>query len=217
MKNYKTIVVVPYLGMLVFLLLYVLAALHYPGGSYSHPNAKGFSFWDNYLCDLLDTYTITGVTNGARNWARMALLVLCSSLMYLWFHLPKLFPAKNSNMKLLKFAGIGALVITLFMTAGNHDVVVRIAGLFGVVGMLTLFVELFRAKYYKLFGCGMYCLLILLVNYYIYETEVYLAALPVIQKITFVSFIVWFLLMDFSLYKRLKVRGEDNYENNVIY
>ncbi len=217
MKNYKTIVAVPYLGMLVFLLLYVLAALHYPGGSYTHPNAEGFSFWDNYLCDLLDRYTITGAINAARNWARMALLVLCSSLIYLWFHLPKLFPVKSSNMKLMKFAGIGALVITLFMTAGNHDIVVRIAGLFGVVAMLTLFVELFRAKYYKLLSFGMYCLLILLVNYYIYETEVYLTALPVIQKITFASFIIWFLLMDISLYKGLKVREKDNYKNNVIY
>ncbi len=120
-------------------------------------------------------------------------------------------------MKLMKFAGIGALVITLFMTAGNHDIVVRIAGLFGVVAMLTLFIELFRAKYYKLLSFGMYCLLILLVNYYIYETEVYLTALPVIQKITFASFIIWFLLMDISLYKGLKVREKDNYKNNVIY
>ena len=157
MKNYKVIVAVPYLGMLVFLLLYMLAAIHYPGGSYTNPNAKGFSFWDNYLCDLLDNHTITGGMNAARNWARMALLVLCSSLMYLWFHLPKLFRTKSSNLKLMRFAGISALAITLFMTAGNYDVVVRIAGLFGVVAMLTLFFELFRAKYYKLLGFGMFC------------------------------------------------------------
>ncbi len=205
MKNkYQTILVIPYLGIFVFLLLYVLAAVKYPGGSHTNPYDKGFSLWDNYFCDLLDAYAVNGAMNPARDWARLALLVLCMSLIYSWFHLPKLFSGKRAITTIMRFTGISALTITLFMTADNHDSIVRIAGVFGVVAMLTTFIELFRSKYYKLFGFGIFCLLILIVNYYIYETRVYVEALPVIQKITFITFIGWFMLMDFCLYRRLR-------------
>ena len=104
----------------------------------------------------------------------------------------------------MKFAGILALAITLLLSSGNHDVIVRIAGVFGVVAMGSIFVELYRSRYFKLFGFGVFCLIVFLVNYYVYETGVYIRALPVIQKGTFASFIIWFLLMDYCLYRRLK-------------
>ena len=202
--KHKTILVIPFLGMFGFLLLYVVAALNYPGGSYLRPYEKGFSFWNNYLCDLLDTYTIAGVLNTSSAYARLALLVLCTTLIFFWYHLPKLFAQPSINQKIMKYAGMLALAITLLLSSGNHDVIVRIAGVFGVVAMGSSFVELYRSRYFKLFGCGVFCLIILLVNYYVYETGSYIQVLPVIQKGTFASFIIWFLLMDFCLYKRLK-------------
>ena len=45
------ILLLPLFGMLLFVLLYVLAALDYPGGSWILPEQNGFSFWNNYLCD----------------------------------------------------------------------------------------------------------------------------------------------------------------------
>lgn len=200
----KTIFLFPLIGIATFVILYILAALNYPGGSYADPNHNGFSFWNNYLCDLLDTYTIGGELNPARTYSRLALLILCISLIILWFHLPKLFPFKNRNQFIMRVTGIGSLVITLFLAAGNHDVIVRIAGLFGVIALITVFIELYKAKYYPLLILGFFCLIIFFINYYIYETGVYIKMLPVIQKVTFVSFISWFLMLDFSLYQRLK-------------
>lgn len=97
---------------------------------------------------------------------------------------------------------MGSMFITLFMTNSNHDMVVRLAGIFGVVALVLLMIQLLRAAHVVFFRFGLFCLLVFLVNYYIYETNIYIEALPVIQKITFISFLSWFALLDVAIYKR---------------
>ncbi|WP_190811001.1 hypothetical protein [Flagellimonas sp. S3867] len=201
LRNQSIPILLPLVGMGLFILLYVVAAMHYPGGSWANPAQIGFSYWNNYLCDLLDTYTILGVLNPARIYARVALLILCTSLMLLWYNLPKLFYHNNSNTNIMRSLGIISLGVTLLLGSESHDIIIRIAGVFGVVALILLFVNFFRAKYHALFGLGIYCLLIFFLNYYIYETGVLIHLLPIIQKITFLSFILWFAFLNISLYK----------------
>jgi len=198
------ILLLPLFGMLIFVLLYILAALRYPGGSWIMPQQNGFSFWNNYLCDLLDHNAINGELNTARYFARSSLTVLCLSLALIWYYLPSLFNGKNYNKKIMWLSGIAALVATSFLSSGAHDRTVRIAGFFAVIAFLTCFIELLKARHIKLFVSGIGCLMIFLVNYYIYETGLYIGFLPVIQKITFISFIIWFVMLDVLLYRKLK-------------
>ncbi|MBT8302025.1 MAG: hypothetical protein KJO63_11870 [Maribacter sp.] len=198
------VLLLPLIGMLLFVLFYILAALKYPGGSWMMPHQDGFSFWNNYLCDLLDYNAINGELNTARYFARTSLIVLCLSLVVLWYYLPNLFKGKNININIMWLSGIAALVATSFLSSGAHDRTVRIAGFFAVIAFLTCFIELFKAKHIKLFFIGIGCLIIFLVNYYIYETGLYIRLLPVIQKITFLCFIIWFIMLDVMLYRKLK-------------
>ena len=190
-------------GIVLFVLSYILAALNYPGGSWAFPNRDGFSFWHNYLCDLLDVYAINGEVNSGRFYAIAALGLLCTGLFWLWFYLPRLFETKNFNQKVMKISGLFSLLIIFFLALGNHDVVVRIAGIFGVIAFITCSIELFKSGYKNLFLCGILCLSVFLINYYIYETGLFIKSLPVIQKITFVLFISWFIGLDVALYRRV--------------
>ena len=198
---------IPLVGMVLFVVLYILAALNYPGGSWIVLDQEGFNFWNNYLCDLLDRNAINGELNPARFFARASLGVLCISLVLLWYYLPALFANKSVNLLIMWLAGLMALIITMSLTSGTHDITVRVAGFLGAIGFISCFIELFKAKYYKLLFFGVLCLLIFLTNYYIYETGTFLRSLPVIQKITFVCFITWFVFMDLTLYKKLKNEG----------
>jgi len=94
------------------------------------------------------------------------------------------------------------------LTSGTHDITVRIAGFLGVIAFVSCFVELYKANYFSLLILGLVCLLIFLVNYYIYETGNFIRSLPVIQKITFFCFILWFALLDISFYKYLKLKHD---------
>lgn len=192
-------------GMGVFILLYVIAAMLYPGGSWANPEQIGFSFWNNYLCDLLDTYTISGVLNPARIYARVALLILCTSLMLLWYNLPRLFSYKSYTLKIIQWTGITSLGVTLLLGSESHDIITRIAGFIGVIALILLFVNLYRENYYVHFGLGLFCLVIFFLNYYIYESGILIHLLPIIQKITFLSFILWFAFLNFILFKASKL------------
>lgn len=193
----------PLLGIGLFVLLYILSALNYPGGSWIFPNQDGFSFWHNYLCDLLDVYAINGEINSARFYAIIALGFLCTGLFWLWFYLPRLFENKNTNQSIMRISGLLSLITIVFLALGNHDKVVRIAGFFGMIAFITSSIELFKAGYKNLFLFGVFCLLVFLVNYYIYETGLFIKSLPVIQKITFMLFISWFICLDVALYRKV--------------
>lgn len=198
------LLLLPIFGMVLFIVLYILAAVAYPGGSWSFLDQDGFSFWNNYLCDLLDYYAVNGEINVARFYARWALVILCLSLIILWFYLPRLFLNKTINLNIMRYSGILALVIILFLASGTHDVIVRIAGVFGVIAFVLASIALFKNYFYRLFFLGLFCLIIFLVNYYIYETGSYIKGLSVIQKITFLSYMIWFVFLDLVLYRKVR-------------
>ncbi len=197
----------PLVGMLLFVLLYLLATFHYPGGSYAMPQKDGFSFWHNYLCDLLDQEAINGELNGASSYARWALGVLCASLLWLWANLPRLFNRKSWNLYLMWVMGLLAVLAMAFLGSETHDSIVRISGAFGLVALVSCIVELHKAGYPKLAILGSSCLLVFLLNYYIYETGILMRSLPVIQKLTFALFLLWFALLNRVLLRQLRHGG----------
>lgn len=200
----RSVLLLPMIGILLFVLLYTLAASIYPGGSWLLPQQNGFSFWNNYLCDLLDKNAINGELNSARFFARTALAVLCLSLFLVWYYVPCLFKGESWNKAVMWFSGLAALTVTCFLSSNAHDNTVNTAGFFAVIAFITCFVELLKARHIKLLVFGIACLSIFLVNYYIYETGRYLRLLPVIQKLTFLCFIIWFVMLDILLYRKLK-------------
>ncbi len=193
--------VLPVAAMALFILLYIIAALNYPGGSWNDPTHSGFSFWNNYLCDLLDSRAINGFPNTAKIWSRTALAILCAGLVYLWYHLPILFSQRGWATKILWASGLLAFLAMLSLSEGTHDVSVRIAGFLGTVALITLIVELVRYQYRTLYPLGIICILIFLVNYGIYETGNGLRFLPIIQKFTFSLFFLWFFQINQVLAK----------------
>jgi hypothetical protein len=201
---HRIVVLLPVTGMFIFIVLYILAALAYTGGSYQIPSATYFDFWHNYLCDLLDKNTYNGTINSSRYYAQAALLFLCVSIMMVWFFIPALFSLKKINRLVIQTSGILSMVITLFLSSKSHDLIVRIAGVFGLIAMGTLIKELIKARYYRLAAGGFFCLLILMLNYAIYESGMYINALPVIQKLTFVSFMLWFGMLNIALYLHIE-------------
>jgi hypothetical protein len=108
---------------------------------------------------------------------------------------------KKNIQKIMSASGYISLLTILFLAIGNHDVIVRIAGVFGVVAFIACCVELYKTNYKKLFLLGVVCIITFLSNYYIYETGICIKALPAIQKFTFALFISWFIGLDMALYR----------------
>ncbi|NJB70373.1 hypothetical protein GGR42_000835 [Saonia flava] len=199
----KLFILTPISGILLFVFLYIIAAVNYPNVFNESQTSLKFSLWNNYLCDLLDIYTINGQHNSSRSIAILALIILCSSIILLWSFLPIIFSTKSINRQIMSVTGIVSLTTTLFLPYGHHDFFVHVAGLFAVPALISCFLELYKIGHYRLLSFGVLCFLVFLINYYVYETEIFIGILPVIQKITFLLFIGWFVLLNLLLYKKI--------------
>jgi len=186
--------------MFLFIGFYILSAFLYPGGSYKDPNSTVFSFAHNYLCDLLDTYAINGERNIASTTARLAFGILCFTMIYIWIQIPHLFIKKHINHLIIKILGVLSMVIAMFLAAGIHDAIVYIAGIFGLLALVLTFIELYKHRFFYFLGLGISCFVLISINYIIYTGEYAIEALPLIQKITFIACILWFLMLMVASY-----------------
>jgi hypothetical protein len=59
----------PILGTLLFVVLYLVASSLYPGGSQVDKGSIGFSWTNNYWCNLLSGNAINGQPNPAKPYA----------------------------------------------------------------------------------------------------------------------------------------------------
>lgn len=191
----------PFVGILIFVHLYLISTFLYPGGSTYDPGTAGFDWLHNYWCDLTGTVAKNGTPNTARPVALAAMITLCSSLAVFWFLLPTLFQNKP-QYQVIRYTGIPSMAIALFMFTGFHDTVIHLGGVLAGIALVLTFVGLYQRSYYRLVWSGLCCLILILFNYFIYETGTLLTLLPIVQKITFGIVAVWVCVVDIQLYRQ---------------
>ncbi|MBT8238589.1 MAG: hypothetical protein HKN51_09070, partial [Saprospiraceae bacterium] len=60
------LILLPTLGILIFMGLYVYATTLYPGGSQADINSVGYDWGNNYWCNLMSENGMNGLENPAR-------------------------------------------------------------------------------------------------------------------------------------------------------
>ncbi len=202
-KQHNIWLLTPVFGTLVFVLLYIAATLLYPGGSQVDKNSTGFDWFNNYWCNLLNKYAINGQHNPARPVAITGLLVLCLALTTFWF----LFSRHSHSGKvpglIIRLFGTFAMIISLFLfTNMNHDLVTNLASGFGLIATVTVLIVLYKMKWYGLLIFGIFNLLLVSGNNYLYYHEELIVYLPVVQKVSFAAFLLWVCCITICLYKQ---------------
>jgi hypothetical protein len=202
--NKKFWILLPVIGTLLFIVLYIIAAVLYPGGSQADVNSKGFSWVNNYWCNLLNKTAINGESNPARPMALVASFILCITLSSFWYHFPRQIKFKKYSRLTIQFSGAAAMVFGIFLFTDLHDTVTNIAGLFGVIALTGTLTGLYKNNWYGLFWFGVFNLLLVVLNNYIYYNKGLIIYLPVIQKISFLSFLFWICSITVNLYAAQK-------------
>jgi hypothetical protein len=207
-KNNKSIwVLLPIFGTLLFAVLYVLATLFYPGGSQIDKNAIGFSWINNYWCNLLNEQAINGEDNPARPIALIGMLILCLTLSFFWYLFPKNVAVKKAVKQIIQISGVISMSIAMFLFTKFHDVVTNFASFFGVIALIGTFAVLYKIKWVGLFRFGLFNLLLVGLNNYVYYTKGLIVFLPLIQKISFASFLIWICSISISLYRKMELEN----------
>jgi hypothetical protein len=175
----------PIVGLGLYVLVFIFAASYYPGGSINYPNAIGYSFSHNFLCDVMHPTAHSGSINNARFMAIISHLILSFTMISFFYVLPKIFHVKNRNTMLIAFFGIATMSVFIFMYTEYHDLIVTITGILGTITLIPFFIEL---RYYKIKGLKKLvylCYTLSIIVFFIFETKIGFYYLPFLQKITF--------------------------------
>jgi hypothetical protein len=191
----------PITGIIVFALLYIIATTLYPGGNQADTTAAGFSWRHNYWCNLLNEKAMNGAANTARPVALTAMMALCVTLASFWYLLAAVQPFSSLQKKLLLGSGISSAVAGVFIFTPYHDAMINISGVMAVVAFTLLMSALYKNRWLALFYAGVFNIVLILLNNYIYYTKNGLAFLPVVQKISFAIFLGWFCSITVRLHR----------------
>lgn len=195
-------ILTPFFGCFAFIILYIIAALLYPGGSGADKTAVGYTLTENYWCNLLSEKAINGQVNTGRSVAVIAMITLCISLSAFWILFSVLTQLKNGHRLLIQVAGIISMLTSfLLLTNADHDIAINISSSFGLIAMIGTIVALYRLNWSSLFLFGLFNILLIALNNYLYHT-MQMMYLPVVQKLSFLSFLIWFSLIDIKLYRK---------------
>lgn len=196
----------PIFGTLLFVVLYVVATLFYPGGSQLDKNSIGFSWTNNYWCNLLNENAINGQLNTAKPIAMTGMFVLCLTLSFFWYLFPRHISIGKFAKLAIQISGTLAMLIAFFLfTNIDHDLVTNLASIFGLIATVGTFIGLYKNKWYGLFAFGLFIIFLVGLNNYIYYTKGLIIYLPVIQKISFATFLLWICCVDLNLYRRNEI------------
>ena len=210
-------ILIPFIGSVLFVILYVIAAFLYPGGSGADKTATSYSWTNNYWCNLLSEKAINGQANTARPVAVTAMFILCLSLSSFWILFPALTQLKKYHRLLIQVAGTVCMLTSfLLLTSIDHDLVVNTLSAFGLIAMIGTLIALYQQKCpperssragKRLFIFGLFNLMLVALNNYLYHSNE-MMYLPIVQKFSFLSFLVWFCLIDLKLYHK-KLKNQD--------
>ena len=191
------------MGIVVYIILYLVATTFYPDGSQVDKNSIGFSWVNNYWCNLLNEKAINGEHNAAKPFAVCAMVVLSVSLTLFWFLFARHMKIKRSLRVLIQISGMLSILLSFFLlTNSNHDLVINVASMAGLVAVIGTYIGFYKNKLHLLFSFGLLMILLIALNNYVYYTKGLIIYLPVIQKITFAIFLIWICCIDINLYRR---------------
>jgi hypothetical protein len=196
----------PLFGSILFMLLYFIATLYYPGGNQFDKNTKGFSWTQNYWCNLLNENAINGLPNAARPVALTAMTFLCLALSLFWYYFPVQVGFKKRERLIIQLSGCLAMLFGSFLFTSLHDIIINVATLFGLVALTGTFIGLRKLQWVKLFWMGLFNIILIGLNNLFYYNINLLFYLPVVQKITFLYFLLWVCCINAGLYSKAAIK-----------
>lgn len=175
------------------MVLYFAATLVYPGGNFEDPTSKGFSWKHNYWCHLLAPKAVNGELNASRPWAISAMVILAFSSVLFMILVPEKLHLSKRMKKIIQWTGTISILVSFLLLSKFHDEAIQAGSVIGIIALLGIIAGMFRAGNKLLFSLGIFATLMGTLNFVMYYSSTGMFYLPVIQKIAFAVFLLWFI------------------------
>ena len=172
----------PTLGILTFIGLYVYATTLYPGGSQADINSVGFDWRNNFWCNLMSEDAMNGLENPASPVALIGMVILCSSMTLFFFQFADYFEKNRIWKMTIKIAGALAMLSAVFIFTKYHDIMTTILSICGVLGIIGIIRALHKNNLTFFKVSGIICMALVGINNLFYYNENLIKYLPIVEN-----------------------------------
>ena len=144
---------------------------------------------------------VNGADNPAHLVAVWAMAILAMSLAIFFYTFSILFEENRIWKNSTCIGGITAMLATALLFTPWHDTLTIIGSLFGLVALIGLIRILVKTNWTILKAIGILCILLLFINNVIYYSHWNLVYLPLLQKITFLTVLIWMIMLQLKALK----------------
>ena len=180
--------------MVISVILIVIAALSYPGGSLLDNNSVGFGWSKNFISNLFSEKALNGSENHGRIWAIIGMAFQSVGYGVFFINMSKKISLKvwGNILKYIGFANIFLifLIATPYHDLGTISIILTLVGLF----IITSFI--LKSKLHLLKLCCILCLLTYYCFFFLYGFS-YLELAFIMQKVYSISSILLVLMLEY--------------------
>ncbi|MBL7825687.1 MAG: hypothetical protein JNJ57_03580 [Saprospiraceae bacterium] len=166
------------------IILMIIAASGYPGGSILDKNSEGFHWTKNFISNLFQEKALNGMDNPYWMWAVVgaAFHSLGSGLFFI--HMSKKMPSKHAAM-VLKVVGTAEILFNFLIATSLHDIMVVISSTLSLLGLFYITVFLLKTKLHVFKICSIACMLTFYYTLFLYGSGDW-GLLAIMQKVSFI-------------------------------
>ena len=206
----------PVVGLVLYVIVFTVASSNYPGGSVNVPHDTGYSFFHNFLCDVMNPVTQGGKVNHARPLAVVSHLILSGSMISFFYVLPEIFETSNRNTRMIRGFGMTTMTVFILMCTKHHDAIVTATAVLGSLALIPFFIELRKYSGQKLKNLAYACYAMSIIVFLIFVTKIGFYYLPFIQKITFVLDAWWVVWVSLIVSRKNQISAQTLLEEVVL-
>ena len=187
---------------LLFIALYNIATLNYPGGSLTSPTASHFLWTENYFCDMMNSVSINGKENPSKPYSIGALLSLCAGItsFFIWFSNERI--SQYNFKRTLKLLGSFSMLSTCLIFTPWHNQFIISALIFGLIPCIIILNVILRNINAYHTGLTIFVFTFLTGYIIIYYLNIFPISHPIVQKCAILFGLLWII--------KTKFKGEDN-------
>ncbi|MDA8886760.1 hypothetical protein OAD66_00185 [Bacteroidia bacterium] len=199
-KNW--IYIIPPIGIIIYFILFYVAATLYPGGSKVDLNSLGYDWINNYWCDLYPELAMNGEPNAGRFFAVTAMVIICLSLALFFYLFSKSLMSHRVWKKSTKYLGVADPLCAIFIFTPYHYTMLLLALVMSVLPLIGVVNTIVKSDFLSYKRWGVVVLLLITATIAMYYGKIFIVWLPLVQKITFIFTLLWVGELCLKLYRQ---------------
>ena len=182
--------------LLIAVVLMVIAASLYPGGSLADKGSIGFDWTKNFISNLFQEKAINGAANPSRPWAIIGMGFHSIGDGLFFIRMSRVIAVDHAK-RILRTVGVVNVVFTFSIATPLHDIMVTLSSTLSLIGLFYITVFVLRSKLHGLKVAAIVCMLVFYYTLFLYGSGDW-GLLAIMQKVSLVCSVLLILGLTYA-------------------